>query len=388
MELPHGNTEILLMDDKLRHIQGGKGEVYGEIECPAFTGLGFTEACVLLCVTYAELDLESQSVKLHELFPAEGEVSGEIYLRLSVFGIIYCRHNIPVQGPAVESCGKELSLVAFEPELPEDCHVRIGEVHLAVDLLFCTSAHRLVRVCLMDVSETNVITESGDDVESHILQTVDKITCGKISISRNASGYLTDYLLIGSDGDQIPAAEIDGLFLEHIRGRCHRSGDDHAVVLFHITHANGIDLKSMSHRACDTGPIESRAGSASAGFLEEGRINDYRQAVVSAENPEDCVLIYPCPVDFFRECLAVGFLGMGAHAFQLGIVEPAGHLQCQAEQFFEDVAETVLHFRRYIFEDRRYGFLKFDGQLCEVHLCIFFYSYGCPPFCVQTVGNV
>ncbi|MBD5357078.1 MAG: hypothetical protein HDR88_08765 [Bacteroides sp.] len=38
-----------------------------------------------------------------------------------------------------------------------------------------------------------------------------------------------------------------------------------------------------------------------------------------------------------------------------------GHLKCQAEQFFEYAAETVLHLRCYIFEDRRYGLFKFDG---------------------------
>lgn len=42
--------------------------------------------------------------------------------------------------------------------------------------------------------------------------------------------------------------------------------------------------------------------------------------------------------------------------------------QCQAEQFFEYVTEPVFHLWRYIFEDRRYGLFKFDGQLCEVHL--------------------
>lgn len=48
MKLSHGNTEILLMDDKLRHIQGGEGEVHGEIQRPAFPGLGITETSVLL----------------------------------------------------------------------------------------------------------------------------------------------------------------------------------------------------------------------------------------------------------------------------------------------------------------------------------------------------
>lgn len=77
MKLSHGNTEILLMDDKLRHIQGGEGEVHGEIQRPAFPGLGITETGVLFCVTYAELDPEPQPVELHDLFAAEGEVGGK-----------------------------------------------------------------------------------------------------------------------------------------------------------------------------------------------------------------------------------------------------------------------------------------------------------------------
>lgn len=92
-----------------------------------------------------------------------------------------------MQGPAVEDGGKEFPLVSLEPELPEYRHVRGGEVHLAVDLPFRSPARRLVRVCLMDVSETDVVRESGDDVESHLLQAVDKIACGKISVGRNTS---------------------------------------------------------------------------------------------------------------------------------------------------------------------------------------------------------
>lgn len=122
----------------------------------------------------------------------------------------------------------------------------------------------------------------------------------------------------------------------------------------------------MSHGACHAGPIEPCAWSAPAGFLKERRIDDYRQAVIPGELPEDCVLVYPGPVYFSREGLAVGFLGMGAHACKLGIVESAGHFQCQAEQLFKYVTETVLHLRCYIFEDRRDGLFKFDGQLCEV----------------------
>lgn len=143
MKLTHGNTEILLMDYELRHIKGGKGEVYGEVHCPAFAGLGITQSCILLCIANAKLNLKSQPVKLHYLFAAEREVGGEIYLRLPVFGIIYCSHNISMQCPAVESGCKELSLVPLEAELPEGLHVGIGEVHLAVHLFFaplCTGS--------------------------------------------------------------------------------------------------------------------------------------------------------------------------------------------------------------------------------------------------------
>lgn len=91
MKLSHGNTEILLMKDQLRHIQGGKGEVHCEIQHHAFPGLGITETGVLLRVTYAELNLEPQPVELHDLFAAEGEVSGKIDLRLPMFGIIFYR---------------------------------------------------------------------------------------------------------------------------------------------------------------------------------------------------------------------------------------------------------------------------------------------------------
>lgn len=112
MKLPHGNTEILLMDDKFRHIQGGKGEVHGEIQSPAFPGLGIAESCILLCIPYAELNLESQPVELHDLFAAQGKISGKIYLWLSVFGIIYGHHNISFQRPTVDSGGNEPSLVS------------------------------------------------------------------------------------------------------------------------------------------------------------------------------------------------------------------------------------------------------------------------------------
>lgn len=62
------------MDYKLSHVQDGKVKVYGEIRCSAFVGPGITGACILLCIAYAEVGVEAQSVELHDLFAAEGEV--------------------------------------------------------------------------------------------------------------------------------------------------------------------------------------------------------------------------------------------------------------------------------------------------------------------------
>ena len=125
---------------------------------------GMCTALHRVCRTQSETSVR----KTPPPVPRSGRVGGEIYLGTTMFGVIYRSHGVSMQCPAVESCRKELSLVAVESEFPEYSHVQTREINLPVDLLFYIFMYRLARVCLMDVTETYVVTESGDDAESHL----------------------------------------------------------------------------------------------------------------------------------------------------------------------------------------------------------------------------
>lgn len=56
--------------------------------------------------------------------------------------------------------------------------------------------------------------------------------------------------------------------------------------------------------------------------------------------------------------------------------ESAGHLHCQAEQFFEYVTETGLHLGHYIMEDPREGLIKFCVQPSGCTIMFFTHTAG------------
>lgn len=376
------------MNYKFCHVQGREREVYGESHRPVFAGLGVAKSGELFGVTQTELNLETELIELGHHLSGESEIGREIDLRLPFGRIVYGDDDIAAQRPAVEGGSDEASLHTVKGELTEHRHVGIFNVHLAVVLLRPSLPGLLLRVCLMRIPEVCVVMQTRYQVKSDGPETVAKVLCRKKCVGGDTRGDFNESFPAVGHREEIPFSEADVLLIPCFGRGSERGRENHAVMSVEIADADGVDLQTVLHGSGHTGPVKTGAGGALPGFLNERGIYDDRHSVRGRENLEYGVLVEPLPVNVPVEGGAVGLLRMHSHSFKLGIVELPGHFQTQAEQLYEDVAETVLHLRRYIFEDRRDGFLGFGGQLCEVHIIVFLFSHGFPPLFVQTVGTL
>lgn len=155
------------------------------------------QSCKLLCISIAELNLESGSVSSEYFLACHRELCGEEKLVLLVWHYPYDESHCPLHCLGVCKQSVSLTFQSLNMELLHTCVVKTLVINLPVNELGTSSlAGPWTSV---QISQISIVTEATDEMESEFSNAIHECRCREISVSNYYISHFDEFLAVAFD---------------------------------------------------------------------------------------------------------------------------------------------------------------------------------------------